>query len=63
MGEIYKSLKKKAKDEDGGDAGNATEAADEDSARRIYKLPTQKNEFDETPMVAEEVKRRKRKGK
>ena len=50
MGEIYKSLKKKAKEVDG--AGNAT--AGGDAAGRIYKMPTQKNEFSEMPIAASE---------
>jgi len=40
MGEIYKSLKKKAKETD--------------VAGRIYKIPTQKNEFSEMPIAASE---------
>ena len=43
MGEIYKSLKKKAKEADG--AGNAT--AGGDAAGRIYKMPTQKVVYSE----------------
>ena len=47
MGEIYKSLKKKAKEAD--------------EAGRIYKMPMQKKEFDEMPMAAEEKKGKKKK--
>lgn len=47
MGEIYKSLKKQAKEEDG--------------ASRVYKMPGQAKEFDEMSMAAEELKSRKRK--
>lgn len=53
MGEIYKSLKKKAKEgEDSGDAA-------EDAADRIYKMPSQKDEFGGMPMVAEKNKGKK----
>lgn len=55
MGEIYKSLKKKAKEAD--EAVNAT--ASEDVAGRIYKMPKQKNEFGGMPMVAEKNKGKK----
>ena len=55
MGEIYKSLKKKAKEAD--EAVNAT--ANEDVAGRIYKMPKQKNEFGGMPMVAEKNKGKK----
>lgn len=47
MGEIYKSLKKKAKEAD--------------EAGRIYKMPTQKNEFSDMGMAAEEKKGKKKK--
>ena len=53
MGEIYKSLKKKAKEgEDSGDAA-------EDAAGRIYKMPSQKDEFGDMPMAAEKNKGKK----
>ena len=63
MGEIYKSLKNQAKDEDGaGDAANdATENADGDSARKIYKLTKQMDEPYDVPMAADNVKSGKRK--
>lgn len=49
MGEIYKSLKKKAREgEDSGDA-----------LGRIYKMPSQKDEFGEIPMAAEKNKGKK----
>lgn len=53
MGEIYKSLKKKAKE--GEDSGNAPE----DAAGRIYKMPSQKDEFGDMPMAAEKNKEKK----
>ena len=55
MGEIYKSLKKKAKEAD--EAVNAT--ANEDVAGRIYKMPKQKDEFGDMPMAAEKNKGKK----
>ena len=57
MGEIYKSLKKKAKEAD--EAMGAT--ASEDVAGRIYKMPKQKNEFSDMGMAAEETKGKKKK--
>ncbi len=57
MGEIYKSLKKKAKEAD--EAANAT--ASEDVAGRIYKMPKQKNEFGDMGMAAEEKNSKKKK--
>ena len=57
MGEIYKSLKKKAKEAD----ETSDAIVNEDAAGRIYKMPTQKNEFDEMAMAAEEKKGRKKK--
>lgn len=57
MGEIYKSLKKKAKEAD--EAVNAT--ANEDVAGRIYKMPKQKNEFSDMGIAAENTKTKKRK--
>lgn len=65
MGEIYKSLKQKAKDEDcaGNAANDATENADGDSARKIYKLPTLMDEPYDAPMAADNVKCGKRKEK
>ena len=68
MGEIYKSLKKQAKEADGvRDAGDASkyaaENADEDSARKIYKLPTLMDEPYDAPMAADNVKSGKRKRK
>ena len=55
MGEIYKSLKKKAKEAD--EAADAT--ANEDATGRIYKMPTQKDEFGDMPMAAEKNKGKK----
>jgi hypothetical protein len=53
MGEIYKSLKKKAKEgEDSGDTA-------EDAVGRIYKMPSQKDEFGDMLMVAEKNKGKK----
>lgn len=53
MGEIYKSLKKKSREgEDNGDAA-------EDAAGRIYKMPSQKDEFGDVPMAAEKNKGKK----
>lgn len=53
MGEIYKSLKKKSREgEDSGDAA-------EDAAGRIYKMPSQKDEFGDMPMAAEKNKGKK----
>ena len=57
MGEIYKSLKKKAKEAD----ETSDAIVNEDAAGRIYKMPTQKNEFDEMAMAAEEKKGKKKK--
>lgn len=57
MGEIYKSLKKKAKEAD--EAADAT--ANEDATGRIYKMPTQKNEFSDMGMAAEKKKGKKKK--
>lgn len=57
MGEIYKSLKKKAKEAD--EAVNAT--ANEDVAGRIYKMPKQKNEFSDMGIAAENTKTKKKK--
>jgi len=57
MGEIYKSLKKKAKEAD--EAVNAT--ANEDVAGRIYKMPTQRNEFSDLSAAAEKTKGKKKK--
>ncbi|WP_407446609.1 type I restriction endonuclease subunit R [Fibrobacter sp.] len=55
MGEIYKSLKKKAKEAD--EAADAT--ANEDATGRIYKMPSQKDEFGDMPMAAEKNKGKK----
>lgn len=53
MGEIYKSLKKKSRE--GEDSGDAPE----DAADRIYKMPSQKDEFGDMPMAAEKNKGKK----